>query len=53
MPGIQPFFAAQKSLPRFGETEVGNRSEVKVLYVRGIGTHVRGHGTALRNNLAT
>ena len=30
-----------------------SRPEVKVLYVHGIGTHAPGHGTALRQNLAT
>ena len=52
-PGIEPFLAAQRQLPPFTEEGVGNRPEVKVLYVHGIGTHEPGHGTALRNNLAT
>ena len=51
-PGIEPFLAAQDNLPPFGES-VGDRPEVKVLYVHGIGTHAPGHGTALRQNLAT
>ncbi len=51
-PGIEPFLAAQDQLPPFTES-VGDRPEVKVLYVHGIGTHAPGHGTALRNNLAT
>ena len=51
-PGIGPYLQAQEKLPPFGE-DVGNRPEVKVLFVHGIGTHVPGHGTALRQNLAT
>jgi hypothetical protein len=51
-PGIEPFLAAQDKLPPFAEA-VGDRPEVKVLYVHGIGTHAPGHGTALRQNLAT
>lgn len=50
--GIEPYLQAQDSLPPFTE-EVGQRPEVKVLYVHGIGTHVPGHGTSLRQNLAT
>lgn len=51
-PGIEPFLAAQDKLPPFVEGD-SDRPEVKVLYVHGIGTHAPGHGTALRNNLAT
>ena len=51
-PGIEPYLQAQDKLPPFGE-DVGQRPEVKVLYVHGIGTHAPGHGTALRQNLAT
>ena len=51
-PGIEPFLEAQDKLPPFVEGD-SNRPEVKVLYVHGIGTHAPGHGTALRNNLAT
>ena len=51
-PGIEPFLEAQDRLPPFTETE-SDRPEVKVLYVHGIGTHVPGDGTALRNNLAS
>ena len=43
---------AQDKLPPFVEGD-SNRPEVKVLYVHGIGTHAPGHGTALRQNLAT
>jgi hypothetical protein len=50
--GVEPYLAKQGKLPPFGET-VGDRPEVKVLYVHGIGTHAPGHGTALRQNLAT
>jgi hypothetical protein len=50
-PGIEPYLQAQDKLPPFGET-VGNRPEVKVLYVHGIGTHVPGDGTTLRQTLA-
>jgi hypothetical protein len=50
--GIAPYLAKQDQLPPFGES-VGDRPEVKVLYVHGIGTHAPGHGTALRQNLAT
>ena len=42
--GIAPYLAAQEKLPPFGEG-VGDRPEVKVLYVHGIGTHVPGDGT--------
>ncbi len=49
--GIEPYLAKQDKLPPFGEP-VGERPEVKVLYVHGIGTHAPGHGTALRDNLA-
>jgi hypothetical protein len=49
--GIAPYLAKQDQLPPFGES-VGDRPEVKVLYVHGIGTHTPGHGTALRQNLA-
>jgi hypothetical protein len=52
-PGIEPYLQAQDKLPPFGEAAVGKRPEVKVLYVHGIGTHAPGHGTALRQNLAT
>ncbi len=51
-PGIEPFLEAQDKLPPFVEGD-SNRPEVKVLFVHGIGTHAPGHGTALRNNLAT
>ena len=51
-PGIEPFLAAQERLPPF-TAAVGDRPEVKVLYVHGIGTHSPGHGTALRQNLAS
>jgi hypothetical protein len=51
-PGIEPYLQAQDKLPPFGEG-VGQQREVKVLYVHGIGTHNPGHGTALRQNLAT
>src|SRR5512139_2799099 len=51
-PGIEPYLEAQDKLPPFVEGE-SDRPEVKVLYVHGIGTHAPGHGTALRNNLAT
>lgn len=50
--GIEPFLVAQDALPPFEEGGTG-RPEVKVLYVHGIGTHKPGHGTALRQNLAT
>jgi hypothetical protein len=50
--GVEPYLAEQDKLPPFGEN-VGDRPEVKVLYVHGIGTHAPGHGTALRQNLAT
>ncbi|HRY25894.1 MAG: hypothetical protein H6852_03540 [Geminicoccaceae bacterium] len=50
--GIEPFLAAQDALPPFEEGDT-DRPEVKVLYVHGIGTHAPGHGTALRQNLAT
>jgi hypothetical protein len=49
--GIAPYLAAQEKLPPFGEG-VGDRPEVKVLYVHGIGTHVPGDGTPLRQTLA-
>ena len=49
--GIEPYLAKQDALPPFGDP-VGDRPEVKVLYVHGIGTHAPGHGTALRDNLA-
>jgi hypothetical protein len=51
-PGIQPYLLAQDKLPPFTEGQA-NRPEVKVLYVHGIGTHAPGHGTSLRQNLAT
>ena len=51
-PGIEPFLEAQDKLPPFVEGD-SDRPEVKVLFVHGIGTHAPGHGTALRNNLAT
>ena len=51
-PGIEPYLEAQDKLPPFVEGD-SNRPEVKVLYVHGIGTHAPGHGTALRQNLAT
>ena len=50
-PGIAPYLAAQDQLAPFGDT-VGDRPEVKVLYVHGIGTHAPGHGTSLRQTLA-
>jgi hypothetical protein len=50
--GVEPYLQKQDKLPPFGEG-VGDRPEVKVLYVHGIGTHAPGHGTALRQNLAT
>jgi hypothetical protein len=50
--GIEPYLARQDGLPPFGGAGVGDRPEVKVLYVHGIGTHEPGHGTALRQNLA-
>ncbi|MFZ1430744.1 MAG: hypothetical protein WAS21_28755 [Geminicoccaceae bacterium] len=49
--GIEPYLRAQDKLPPFGAS-VGDRSEVKVLYVHGIGTHVPGDGTTLRQTLA-
>ena len=49
--GIEPYLVKQDKLPPFGEP-VGERPEVKVLYVHGIGTHVPGDGTTLRENLA-
>jgi hypothetical protein len=49
--GIEPYLAKQDALPPFGDS-IGDRPEVKVLYVHGIGTHVPGHGTVLRQNLA-
>ena len=49
--GIAPYLEAQDKLPPYGET-VGDRPEVKVLYVHGIGTHVPGDGTTLRQTLA-
>ncbi len=49
--GIEPYLAAQDKLPPFADG-VGDRPEVKVLYVHGIGTHVPGDGTTLRQNLA-
>ena len=51
-PGVEPFLAAQDRLQPFVEGQ-SDRPEVKVLFVHGIGTHAPGHGTALRNNLAT
>lgn len=50
--GIEPYLAAQDTLPTAvpGDTQ---RPEVKVLFVHGIGTHAPGHGTALRQSLAT
>ena len=50
--GVEPFLAAQDALPPFAEGDT-DRPEVKVLYVHGIGTHAPGHGTTLRQNLAT
>jgi hypothetical protein len=50
--GIAPYLQAQDKLPPFTEG-LPSRPEVKVLYVHGIGTHAPGHGTALRQNLAT
>src|SRR3954447_20168079 len=50
-PGIAPYLEAQVKLPPFGEP-VGDRPEVKVLYVHGIGTHMPGDGTTLRQTLA-
>jgi hypothetical protein len=49
--GIEPYLAKQDQLPPYGES-VGERPEVKVLYVHGIGTHVPGDGTTLRQTLA-
>lgn len=49
--GIEPYLAKQDELPPFDD-RVGNRPEVKVLYVHGIGTHVAGDGTTLRQTLA-
>ena len=49
--GIEPYLAEQEKLPPFAES-VGDRPEVKVLYVHGIGTHVPGDGTTLRQTLA-
>lgn len=49
--GIEPYLRRQDALPPFAEG-VGDRPEVKVLYVHGIGTHLPGHGTALATNLA-
>jgi hypothetical protein len=49
--GIAPYVDKQLALPPYGET-VGDRPEVKVLYVHGIGTHVPGDGTTLRHTLA-
>ena len=48
--GIEPLLADQDQLPPFSEG-VGGRPEVKVLYVHGIGTHVPGDGTTLRQTL--
>ncbi|TVS00533.1 MAG: hypothetical protein EA406_00440 [Rhodospirillales bacterium] len=50
--GIEPYLRRQDALPPTvpGDSE---RPEVKVLYVHGIGTHMPGHATALRQNLAT
>ena len=50
-PGIAPYLAAQDSCRRSAR-RVGDRPEVKVLYVHGIGTHVPGDGTTLRQTLA-
>jgi hypothetical protein len=50
--GVEPYLAKQDKLPPFGDAGVGERPEVKVLYVHGIGTHAPGHGAALRQNLA-
>src|SRR3954452_3260745 len=49
--GIEPYLAKQDQLPPYSES-VGDRPEVKVLYVHGIGTHVPGDGTTLRDTLA-
>ena len=49
--GVAPYLDAQAKLPPF-EEPVGDRPEVKILYVHGIGTHLPGHGTALRQNIA-
>jgi hypothetical protein len=49
--GVEPYLAKQDQLPPFGEG-VGDRPEVKVIYVHGIGTHEPGHGTALMLNIA-
>jgi hypothetical protein len=49
--GIEPYLGKQDKLPPYGES-VGDRPEVKVLYVHGIGTHVPGDGTTLRDTLA-
>ena len=50
-PGIEPYLVKQDKLAPFDEP-VGQRPEVKVLYVHGIGTHAPGHGTSLRQTLA-
>ena len=50
--GIEPYLRAQDALPPALPDET-DRPEVKVLFVHGIGTHAPGHGTALRQNLAT
>ena len=50
--GIEPYLEAQDQLRPFADA-VGDRPEVKVLFVHGIGTHAPGHGTALRQNLAS
>ena len=49
--GIEPHLRSRIALAPFSEG-VGQRPEVKVLYVHGIGTHEPGHGTALMTNLA-
>lgn len=50
-PGIEPYLAKQDTVAP-AVPGAGERPEVKVLYVHGIGTHEPGHGTALRQNLA-
>src|SRR3982751_2153946 len=50
-PGIAPYLEARDKSPPWGEP-VGDRPEVKVLYVHGIGTHMPGDGTTLRQTLA-
>ena len=51
-PGIEPYLRPRTSWRRSARG-VGDRPEVKVLYVHGIGTHVPGDGTALRQTSPT